>query len=271
MSRTREEIFNAIKNAADGSGEDRLRAIASNTSATSIFNLLANIYAIVSEVSEINFDAYKYDIISYLENKQYGKADWYQQKALEFQYGNELTIIDGKPGYSYSDSDAKIIGRCSVNSFAGYVKVKVARIGNPPTQLSVAEFAAFGAYIERIKPAGINVQLINEPSDKILFNFDVYGDILLATSIKESIPAAVRSFLTTIPFNGAFSLSALRDYLRKVKGVTDIVLKNMQWYADSVGIYQPINREVIAISGYYEVSDSNDIDTPNVDINYYLS
>ena len=144
-----------------------------------------------------------------------GTARWYQQKALEFQYGDALTWNGAQYVYDPITEANQIVKRAAVVVSGGIVRVKVAKLdvdGVTPIPLTAPELVSFTAYMEQIAFAGINVLVISTDADDMTVLANIYYDPLVLTPTGESIenpgvfPAedAINGYLSNLPFNGIF-------------------------------------------------------------------
>lgn len=181
--------------------------------------------------------AYAFDVIldlAYLAlealvaKSRYGTLPWYVTKAKEFQYGDALTLVDGEWIYSPVNPANQVVKLAASEQGIGIVNVKVATISSGVKQpLNPAQETAFKTYINRVKPAGIRVNVINSLPDDLKLTINVNYDPLVLTSTGELISTpgvfpvndALELYLTALQFNGSYERQHQEDYLQAAKGV----------------------------------------------------
>jgi len=204
-------------------------------SKVAIWRLFLYVVAFGHWVIEVLYDrhvetvtALKYVLIT-------GTVRWYQQKALEFQYGDALTWNGSQYVYNPVTLANQIVKRAAVIDAGGIVRVKVAKLdvdGVTPIPLTAPENVSFTAYMESIAFAGVNIIVISTSADDVIINAVVYYDPLVLTPTGESIlnagvyPAedAINGYISNLPFNGVFNKTALVDAMQAAEGVVDPVL-----------------------------------------------
>jgi hypothetical protein len=158
---------------------------------------------------------------------------WWQAKALEFQYttdpANQQVIkIDLKtfaPAYPVIIPSYRIIKNASAKTLPNnVVQIKVTKGG---VILDSPELAAFKAYCETICPGGVNFDVINELPDRLGLTAEIFYNGQYSAVIPANVIAAINTFLKTIPFNGVVKISELEDSIQAVEGVTDIVISSV--------------------------------------------
>lgn len=211
--------------------------------APSVESVLIWIVAACVAVVENMMDWHKKEIDTKIARERYGHAGWYEQMALKFQYGDGLNVNytanrnviapDGNfaesTEYATVDPEKQIVkyAYCEENKSGMGVTLKVAggTVG-AFEQLDNAQLAAFDAYINRIKPAGIPVRIISDAAETLTVKMTVYYDPLVLKGNGERISGgrkpveeAVQGYLNSIGFNGEFTVQAMVDALQEADGV----------------------------------------------------
>ncbi|MRG45492.1 nucleotidyltransferase [Chitinophaga sp. SYP-B3965] len=267
MARTIDFWYNEIISA-----KERQPALSGldSTSKVSIFRLIAEVIAVVIWSLDQLHDLHRKEINSIIETKKPSRLQWYQDLALNFQYGQDLDQRTGK----YDNSNLtveqvaarKIVHQAAVTEISGMLRIKLAtRIGNALGPLSQEQLNSFNfGYISRLKDAGVVVAGESLPPDPLRLELDIwYNPLVLrsdgkridgnsATPIKDAIVAYLRS----LPFNGEYSNSKLTDSLQQVEGVVFPVIKNA---SARYGLlpFVSIDEKYIPDAGYLELTDSN--------------
>ena len=223
---------------ADGDDATHLAYYDSHFSTISVETCL--IYAIATCMADIEnmTDWFKSDVQHVVDNERYGYAGWYAKKMKAFRYGQDVvndyshSDSDFAEGTEYADTgltqqeieDLQIIKYASATDNGHSVLIKIAKDdGNgAPTVLSSAEASMAEAYINRIKPAGIPITVINEPADsldvsvKVVYNPLIFGTL---EDVENAVETAIKKYLNSIEFNGRFVAMTMIDHLQEAEGI----------------------------------------------------
>ena len=225
-----------------------------SSSKVSIWRLWRNVVAAAALTLESLFDRHKSEVAVLSESLIYGKPDWYQAKAFEYQAGDTL-IVDstGKLRYVTVIPANQIIKRCSIGESLSKVTLKVSKLSaGIPEPLTTPEKTAFEYYLDRVKPAGIKTEVISLAGDLLWPTVKVYyrGE-LSASALRTAIIAAVNEYVATIDFNGRLYLSAFKDAIQAVPGVVDVEMISLKVKTSLDLTFAPISRMHESVSGYY--------------------
>lgn len=223
---------------ADGDEATQLTYYESNFSKVSVESCLVFVVATCMAAMEHLMDWFKNDVQHVVDNERYGYAGWYAKKMKLFRYGQDVvndyshSDSDFAEGTEYADTgltqqeieDLQIIKYASATDSGHSVLIKIAKDdGNgSPTPLSSAEAAMAEAYINRIKPAGIPLSIVNENADsldvsvKIVYNPLIFGS---QKEVEDVIETAIKKYLNSIEFNGRFVAMTMIDHLQEVEGI----------------------------------------------------
>ncbi|MDR2009213.1 MAG: hypothetical protein LBQ22_01875 [Bacteroidales bacterium] len=215
----------------------------------SIETLLINIVAAVAAVIENMFDWFKKDITELVEQERYGHPGWYEKMACRFQYGDDIdeNYYSYETGEPFSESDIYSvisIGKQVVkyayaeeNGSGAGVVIKIAGKNNDTLEpIDEIQEKAFTEYINRIKPAGIPVKVINKIPDSLSIKLSIYynplvmdneGKLLENDDI-EPVSDAIKNYLNNLEFNGEFINMRLVDEIQKAEGVEIVDLEEVK-------------------------------------------
>lgn len=169
-----------------------------------------------------------------------GTPQWYHKKALEFQYGDALVLVQNQFGgeYKYAavNEALKIVKLVSVNEIGGQLFLKVAKLdgSGEPEPLTTLELDGFIAYMQKLKFAGVIITCVSRVPDLLRVQYRVYvdpllinanGELISNTSIRP-IDVAITDYCKGLPFNGVFSITELTDKIQNVTGVVNPVFEN---------------------------------------------
>ena len=276
MARTIEEIQGRILTAI--ASDQALSTQLTSTSKVAVFRLFAYIIASSIWLLESIFDNHKKEIDTALYEQKSGTPRWYRNMSLAFQYGFDLLEDSDKfdnTGYTDDQIEAsKIIKYCSVKESieSNRLTIKVAgESGDALEPLDDTQITAFLQYMSEVKYAGVKLNVVNNPADKLLLNMQIYRDVLVIDENGVSIlngdkpvEKAIRSYMKTLPFDGVLVLNDLIAHIRAVEGVDDanITIATSSFYDTATSSYtafQPINVKTIPVAGYFEIENFNTV------------
>ena len=275
MARTITEIQNEIFTSI--TANENLAGLTSQ-SKVAIYRLIVFVVSFGIWSLESIFDIHKKELQNELLEQKSGTLPWYRTMALAFQYGFDLLTDSDKFNNNGATDEqieaSKIVKYAAVEegSEDSRVIIKIAGETNKVLAPIMADqLAAFNNYIDEVRYAGVNVTVINYLPDRLYLNLKIYRDPLLIDASGNSIlyggkpvEDAIRAYMKQLPFNGELVLVHLVDALQKVEGVKipHVVSADSSWIDPIVNGYgtpQPINVKSIAVSGYYEVVNFDNV------------
>lgn len=164
-----------------------------------------------------------------------GTPHWYRRKALDFQYGDALEIINNTPQYPTINPANQIVKLAAVVvNGSGEVILKVSKLdaGGEPEPLEPAtEKAAFTEYLDTIKFAGTLTSVISQIADDLKCAYEVVFDPLVlnpdGSLITDSaifpVRVAINSYLKNLPYNGMLHVDKLDDAVQSATGVVQAI------------------------------------------------
>jgi hypothetical protein len=275
MARSIEQIQNEML--SNIAANENLVAL-SSTSKTAIFRLFTYIVAFAILVLEKLFDTHKKELQTELLEQKSGTLPWYRTIALAFQYGFDLLTDSDK--FNNGTATAEQIEASKIVQYAAVLEgsedsrviIKIAGETNGVlAPITTAQRSAFDSYMDEVRYAGVKVTVINYLPDRLYLNLKIYRDPLLIDASGNSIlyggkpvEDAIRAYMKQLPFNGELVLAHLVDALQKVEGVRipHVISADSSWIDPAVNGYgtpQPINVKSIAVSGYYEVVNFDNV------------
>lgn len=248
-----------------------LLADLTTASKVAVWRLMFFVIAVGIWMHEKRFD----DHVAWIEQRALelivGRAEWYHKKALEFQYGDALVLIDGEYKYAAVNESLKLVKLVSVNEIGGQLFMKVAKLdgAGDPEPLTTLELDAFTTYMQKIKFAGVIITCVSRVPDLLRVQYRVYvdpllinanGELISNTSIKP-IENAITDYCKGLPFNGVFSVTELTDKIQAVDGVVNPVYENAsaQYGINpfvSLGDYYNPNAGYLTIDPAFPLSSS---------------
>lgn len=280
MARTIQEIYdvmitekqtmselNALQPNIDSS--QTLLSDLTSSSRVAIWRLLFFVVAVAIWTNEKLFDDLKAWIELRLSEQRIGNLKWYQKKALEFQYGDALVMIDDTYRYATTNTTNQIVKLASVNEVGGQVLVKVANLSSGvPVPLSVTELQAFQDYLNKIKVAGVLVNALSRSADILKIYYKVYYDPLVLSPSGELISNpgvfpvedAINNYCKGLDFDGVFITTNLTDKIQQVIGVVNPVYQNAEVKYGSIP-YTPLGDNYNPNAGYLQIDSAFPLST----------
>jgi len=228
----------------------------SKFSAVSVETCILYVVAACAALVENLFDWFTADVDERVNEDRYGRKGWYEKTAKAFQMGYPLNEETGKYDTVVEEGDeALIVKHASAEANNGFgVKLKVAKGETGAlSPLDTDELTAFETYINRLKPAGVPVTVVNRSADLLALDMAVYYDPLVFTeaSALQKVKDTVTAYLQGIEFNGEFTVMAMVDRLQSVTGIDIVEVKGVRTKHEGYGY-----KDVEYYNGYPYVPDS---------------
>lgn len=267
MAQSFEEILTDINQAQ--ADQPELNSLTS-TSSVGVWNLLKNMFALLSLNLQLAFDKFRGEIDTLIISQQIGTLPWYVAKLKEFQYGDTINVEDNNVMYAVLDESKKIIAQASASEVLVSGKselvlkaVKADTNGNLEP-LDVNQEDALYDYIGKIKFAGVTTNLISAAADVIKLNMTVELNLLMVNSDGSQIgnltafpiKNAIENYFRNLPFDGTLYWNKLIDHLQAMPEVKDAIISQSWSYNGST--YTPFTRLYNSYSGHL-ILDSNSV------------
>lgn len=242
MARTLTSIYTEAKETRDKYLE---QTEYKNSSRMSIMDAFTWVVAACIWTFDNLLDVFKVDIVNDLSNRINGTPAYYVNAILKFQNGDSLLMNDEGTSFSYStiDESKRIITCASYSEYSeeGFydkaLLLKVAK-GQPGAyeRLSEEELIRARAYINQIKFAGTNVNVVSRKGDVIIPKVIVYHDgaeteDVVYTNIENSL----NDFIANMSFDGYVYTQKIIDAIQKAEHVVDVYYDSTQ--TDNQGIF----------------------------------
>lgn len=254
MARTTQQIEDEIMQAKNNEAS---LAQLNSISQTAIWRLWVRLTAFVMHVFEQLFDAFRFEIDERIEKNRVGTLSWYVDKVKAFQNGDPLNSAGE---YDTINPDKQIITRASVRDAGGLLNVKIAKGDDPPAPLNATELTNFITYLNKVKFAGVAVNVISLPANAVLVDIEILYSQVAEEDAKNSVKQAIGDYIKSIAFDGEFVINNLIAFCRTKAGIVDVLVNNIT--VDSVAI---TGGRYTAPSGYYS------FDAENVSNNYIMT
>lgn len=215
-----------------------LSGLTSN-SQVSIFGNIFYVTAAEIAILEQLIDNYIENIETIINAQAIGSIPWLRAKILEFQYGDyvELNTNTFEIAYPTEDETKQIITRCSVKETGNLVVLAKVAKSDPPVALSGAEVTALEDYLDIIKPAGTQINVVSLTSDKLYIVGTVYYSGQYSSVIQDNVEAALESYMENLSsaenFDGIVRVLDIIEAIKSVEGVEDVNLTEIGARADT--------------------------------------
>jgi hypothetical protein len=235
--------------------------ILNSTSQVAIWRQMIYCVAVGIHLNEVLWDNFKIDLQKIADESPQGTPQWLQRQILNFQFGDAVSIVDGKTGYNTISPNKRVVTRCAIkqNDDERVVYVKVAKGVDTLSPLTSEELDALKSYINKIKFAGSRIQTISANADRLMVNADIFYDGQYTESVvKANIIKAINKYFSEIPYNGIIQNIKIVDAIQNVEGVTDVVLNVVKGRADHVALNSAgiVNRIYDTFSGHVIAEDA---------------
>lgn len=231
-------------------------------SKVSIENIIFYVVASALYVVERLLDTHIDKVNAMLDERMPHTLRWYRDKTMAFIYGAPLiTDSDKFDTSNLSEQDienGKVVKFASVteDTTLSAINIKVATADNEGRKpLSGDQHKKLETYLNRIKDAGVAINVINKEPSEISVELDVAYDALQnKTTIEEDIKSAVKDYVENLPFNGEYTNSGLIDAVQSVSGVIDAYISKATVTIENVPT--EIEARKSPEAGYYKCGDT---------------
>ncbi|MDR1203740.1 MAG: hypothetical protein LBL58_19190 [Tannerellaceae bacterium] len=199
----------------------------------SIETILLNIFATASATVENLVEMRKNEIDRIVMQERYGYKGWYERMMRAFQWGDNVNELEEQTYYETIDESKQIIkfAYCEEKGNGILLKIAKADVNEEPEPLSIDEYNAALVYINRIKPAGISVELRSEIADELEIILGIrYNSLLFASEdqMKTTLETTIKGYLKSLEYNGAFVGMKMIDFLQAVSGIEIAQINSVQ-------------------------------------------
>ena len=150
---------------------------------------------------------------TYRRAQRIGTLAWYASQAKHYQKGHKLALINGRPGYTREETEARIVKHVAVeeDTTNSTIKVKAVKEGNAPgapyTPLETEELQAFQFYLNAIAFAGLRTEASSEAAVgiKVVAKVQVDAQLIISSGSEAG---------TSVGSTGRPVEEAVKSYLR---------------------------------------------------------
>ena len=211
-------------------------------SSVSLENIIFFIVAACCHVLESIFELYIKDVDEKISMAVVASVPWYYKMAKAFQYGDQLVLNETTQQYGYAiiDESKQVVKYAAVRDRGTSVQILVSGDKNGmPVALSNDVLTVFKQYMNRVKVAGVVLNISSKESDKLSISATISVDSLVIdeNGVKLSdgtmpIEEAIENHLKDIQYGGTFNKTKLISAILSVDGVEDVELGTCSYKRD---------------------------------------
>lgn len=248
---TIKEIQDSITAATEAEG------LKLSTSKVAEWRLWAYVIAAAIHAFELALNLFRSEIDTLTNKITPGTVRWYAEMCYRFQNGHEL-LFDDKTAMLYYDKDdatARIIKVVAITEGENRLSVKAAKLDDKGKiiPLSADEKYNFTGYIDAVKFAGVETDVISTTEDKLRYELEVFFEPSIpATTVRDNVLAALEKYKTALGFDSMFYTQKFIDTVMAVPGVVTCDLKALSRKGASAPSFVPVRIYTELESGYYE-------------------
>lgn len=235
---------------------------ADSFSPVSLESILFFIVAACCHVMEALFDRHREDVDDKISRAVVASVSWYYKIARQFQYGDALVFDDATSQFRYPavDESKQLVRYVAVRDRGTSIQILAsADKDGAPEPLSNDVLTAFKRYMNRVKIAGVVLNIRSLPADSIQIRATVQVDplIIATTGTRNSdgnrpVEAAINAYLRNITYGGTFNKTKLVDAIQGVEGVIDVVLSECLYKAAGDADYRTVaGNNYMAVGGSF--------------------
>lgn len=244
IKKTMTDAFMADETIREKYGLSERDTFGGSFSSVSLENILFFILAACYHVLETIFDQHKTDVENKISKAVVASVPWYHKMALAFQWGDSLVLNEQTFQYEYAvtDESKQVVKYAAVRDMGTNVQILVSGdTGGRPSALAGDVLAVFKEYMNRVKVAGVILNISSRESDRLMIHATVTADPLvfdeqgrLLRDGSKPVEDAIAGHLKSIVYGGTFNKTRLVDAIQRVEGVEDVEL-GICYYRNSDG------------------------------------
>lgn len=251
MAQTIKEIQDRIVTELQSAG------VRLSTSAVAEWRLWTYIMAAAIYTFELVLDTFRSEVDILTNKITPGTVRWYAEMCYRFQNGHEL-LFDTKTAMLYYEKEvpqARIIKVVAITEGENRLSIKAAKLDDKGKiiPLTADEKHNFTGYIDAVKFAGVQTDVISTTEDKLRYDLEVYFEPSIpATTVRANVLSALEKHKTALGFDSMFYTQKFIDTVMAVPGVVTCDLKTLSRKGASSASFVPVKIFAELESGYYE-------------------
>ncbi len=211
-------------------------------SSVSLESIMFFIVAACCHVLEVVFEEYVKVVDDKVSMAVVASVPWYYKMSKAFQYGDSLVLNEDTQQYGYTaiDEGKQVVKYAAVRDRGTSVQILVSgEKDGKPVALSNSVLTVFKEYMNRVKVAGVVLNISSKESDKLSISATISVDSLVIdeNGVKLSdgtmpIEEAIENHLKDIQYGGTFNKTKLISAILSVDGVEDVELGTCSYKRD---------------------------------------
>ncbi len=266
IKKTMTDAFLADEGIREKYGLESSATWAGSFSQVSLENILLYIVAACVYALETVTEQSCADIDSRMASAIVASVAWYHKKALAFQLGDSLTLDAETSDYGYATTDEskQVVKYAAVRDKGRSVQVLVSGEKNgQPTPLDDTALAAFRKYMNRVKVAGVILNVSSQEADRVRIAARVTIDALVLdeqgqrlTDGTRPVETAMTAYLQGITYGGTLNKTRLLQAMLASDGVEDVELVSVEYTKDGGVTWTALTgNNYTGESGFYTAED----------------
>ncbi len=266
MARTTAEIKKTMTDAflADATIRARYGLKAGATwsgsfSDVSLENVLLWVVAACCHVVEVLTEQWVTEVEGQMASAVVASVPWYYKVAKAFQYGDALTLDEGTGQYKYATEDTakQVVKYVAVRDRGTSVEILASgEKDGEPAALEAGVLTAFKQYMNRVKIAGVVLNIRSQAADRLTIGATIWVDPLVVGSDGKRlsdgvrpVDEAVKTYLKNIAYGGTFNKTKLVDAIQAVEGVEDVELGECQYMTADGSVWTTVKGNNYTAAG----------------------
>lgn len=231
-----------------------------STSSVAEWRSWTYVVAATIQAFELILDKFRSEVDIITNKITPGTVRWYAEMCYRFQNGHEL-LFDEKTAmlyYAINDPGARVIKVVAISENKNKLLVKAARLDkeNKIVPLSLEEKYNFTSYIDAVKFAGVETDVVSVSEDKIRYDINVWFEPAMPNSlVKENVMATLDKFKSEIGFDSMIYTQKLVDAVMSAAGVITCELVSLQRKGVSDSDFNAVHVFSELESGYFEFDE----------------
>lgn len=281
MARTIEEIQNTMVSDLQSRIGQKL-----SVSKFAEWRLWTYVVAVTLHAFELIHDLFRSEMEVLTNKITPGTVRWYAEMCYRFQNGHKL-LFDEKTAmlyYAEDAPDARIVKIVAITEKENYSPLVTEETGNVLEKknsllikaakldrngkiepLTLEEKYNFTAYIDAIKFAGVNTDVVSTTEDRIRYDLQVWFDPAIPHSlVEENVRKALEDFKSSLGFDSMIYTQKLVDAVLEATGVVTCRLKSLGCKGASDNEFKVVDVFAELESGYFEYATDSVLELTSI-------
>lgn len=233
-----------------------------NISNASIYKRICDVLGVEIDTVNLEFIRSEQIIENSSINKRAFSKQWYIDTAYNFQFGDNLVIVDEstqREGYKVIDPSKRVIKQVGISiNDNGIILIKVAtsESNNELIPLSPDMQREFTTYINRFIPLGLTAIVTSQPADVFHSSnlYIYYRNDYSLISLQQKLRTELQNFQLAFNSDVPLYINDVESKIREIEGVRDAYFSNPYITYIENGVTKttyPINNIITLQAGYF--------------------